>query len=90
MAEKSQLHRVLGTSIQCKTGHGILKGLYVTVVGDRVWEVIDGTADNDTTLFKVAAATSAVSAPIINFPVPSGIRIQCISGSTGELIVLVE
>jgi hypothetical protein len=43
MGDKNQLVEVTTTDVLAKTGHGILKALYVTETGDNTWVVRDGT-----------------------------------------------
>lgn len=94
MGDKNQLGRITSSTTQLKTGHGVLKAVYVATPGDRIFEVINGTSDSDTTLISVdlTDATNGFQflAPYINHPFSSGLRIQVVSGSTGELIVIYE
>ena len=93
MGDKNQTVRVTSTSTQAKTGHAQLKAAYITVPGDRIFEIIDGTGDGDTTIVNVDA-TSATFSPIlmpyINTPMRDGLRVQVVSGTTGELLVVFE
>lgn len=94
MGDKNQLGRITSTSTQLKTGHGILKAVYVPTPGDRIFEIINGTSDSDTTLFSVdltdASGGFLLSMPYINHPFNSGLRVQVVSGSTGEITVIYE
>jgi len=93
MGDKNRTVRVEGVSTQAKTGHGILKAIYMPTPGDRIWEIIDGTADCDATLFSidgVSITQPPLSLPYINRPVNTGLRIQVVSGATGEILVVFE
>lgn len=94
MGDKNRTARITTTSSQVKTGHGILKAVYVVTPGDEIFEVIDGTLDSDTTIMSidtdVATSGHIFLAPYINRPMNAGIRVQVVSGTTGELLVVFE
>ena len=94
MGDKNRTARITTTSSQVKTGHGILKAVYVTTPGDEIFEVIDGITDCDTTIMSIdtVSATNGFQflAPYINRPMNAGIRVQVVSGTTGELLVIFE
>lgn len=84
----SQIAVVNSTTVQAKTGHGILKSIATTTAGDRVFSIIDDVSGSTAKFsFKADAGNSA---PIINTPFKTGIRIVVASGTTGEIIVLYE
>jgi len=93
MGDKNNLARVTNLDVQAKTGHGILKSVYVTVPGDRIFEIIDGLTDCDTTVFSMdltADTLAPITLTYINHPMADGIRIQHVSGATGEIVVIFE
>lgn len=94
MGDKNQLSRITCTTTQLKTGHGVLKAAYVTTPGDTIYEIIDGTCDGAATLMSIdltdATGGFLFSAPYINHPVNTGLRVQVVSGTTGELVVIYE
>jgi hypothetical protein len=93
MGDKNNTVRITCTSTQVKTGHAVLKAVYVTVPGDSIYEIIDGTCDAHTTVVNLDL-TSATFAPIlmpyINHPIRDGLRVQVVSGTTGEILVVYE
>ncbi len=93
MGDKNNIGRITCADVQLKVGHAILKAVYVSTSGDRVFEVIDGTADCAPTIMSIdleAATRSPVLMPYINHPVNVGLRVQVVSGATGELVVVYE
>ena len=84
----SQLAVVNSATVQAKTGHGLVKAIYTTTAGDRVFSIIDNTAGSVAKFsFKADAGNSAA---IINTPFKTGIRVVVASGTTGEIVVLYE
>jgi len=94
MGDKNNVGRVTCADVQLKIGHGILKAVYVATPGDTIFEVIDGIADCGPTIMSIdlVDATSGFQflAPYINHPVNTGLRVQVVSGTSGELIVVYE
>lgn len=93
MGDKNNISRIIGSDVQVKIGHGIVKSIYVTVPGDRIYEIIDGTDNCDTTVINMdltAVTEAPILMPYINHPMGSGIRVDVISGATGEILVVFE
>ncbi len=93
MGDKNAIGRITSASIQLRTGHGILKAAYIATAGDRIFEIIDGTLDGDETILSIDAGSATQApflAPYLNHPMADGIRVQVVSGTTGELIVVYE
>jgi len=88
VGQTSQLAVVNSATVQAKTGHGLVKSIYTTTSGDRVFSIIDNITG--TTAKFSFTANAGNSAPIINTPFKTGIRIVVASGSTGEIVVLYE
>ena len=84
----SQLAVVNSATVQAKTGHGIIKSIYTTTAGDRVFSIIDNITG--TTAKFSFTANAGNSAAMINTPFSTGLRIVVASGSTGEIVVLYE
>jgi hypothetical protein len=84
----SQLAVVNSATVQAKTGHGIIKSVYTSTPGDRVFSIIDNVSGT-TAKFSFTAQVGG-SASAINTPFKTGIRIVVASGSTGEIVVLYE
>ena len=84
----SQLAVVNSATVQAKTGHAVIKAISTTVAGDRVFSIIDGTSGSTATFsFKADAGNTA---PMINTPFSTGLRIVVASGTSGEIVVLYE
>ena len=94
MGDKNNLARITTTSTTVKTGHGILKAIYVDTPGDRVFNIRDSTADTLDILFQIDLGSLTpgfmFSAPYINHPCSIGIRVQEVSGTTGSIVVIFE
>lgn len=88
VGQTSQLAVVNSATVQAKTGHGIIKSIYTSTPGDRVFSIIDNITGTTATFSFTANAGN--SAPILNTPFKTGIRIVVASGTTGEIIVLYE
>ena len=88
VGQTSQLAVVNSATVQAKTGHGIVKSIYTSTPGDRVFSIIDNITGS-TAKFSFTA-NAGNSAPILNTPFKTGIRIVVASGSTGEIVVLYE
>ena len=69
----SQLAVVNSATVQAKTGHGIVKSIYTTTAGDRVFSIIDNTTG--TTAKFSFTADAGNSAAIHNTQFTTGIRI---------------
>lgn len=89
MGDKNQIKAVTGTDVLCKTGHGILKAIYVTDVGDYAFTVRDGTSAAGTALFTMTAE-SGVFLPYINTPFNTGLFIDNTGGANGAILVIFE
>ena len=84
----SQLAVANSATVQAKSGHAIVKSIYTTVAGDRVFSIIDNTSGTTAKFsFKADAGNSA---PHINTPFTTGVRIVVASGTTGEIVVMYE
>ena len=80
----SQLAVVNSATVQAKTGHCIVKSVYTTTAGDRVFSIIDNiTGSTAKFSFTANAGNSAAM-------ISTGLRIVVASGSTGEIVVLYE
>lgn len=94
MGDKNQLVRVTTNSVTAKTGHGALKAIYIDTPGDIIFNVRDSTADTGDILFSIDtdSATSGhlFTAPYINHPFNTGLRIEVLSGTTGSLVAIFE
>lgn len=94
MGDKNQLSRVTTTDTIAKTGHGVLKAIYIDTPGDIIFRVYDGITAAGALLFEIDtdSATSGhlFTAPYINHPVNTGIFIDVVSGTTGSLVVIYE
>ena len=94
MGDKNQLSRVTTTSTTAKTGHGILKALYVDTPGDIIFNIRDNTGDAGDILFAVdltdATGGFLFSAPYINHAFSLGLRVQVVSGATGSIVAIYE
>jgi len=94
MGDKNQLARITTCDATSKTGHGILKALYVDTPGDIIFRVYDGTDNTGLLLFEIDtdSATSGhlFAAPYINHPVNVGIHTDVVSGTTGGLVIVYE
>jgi hypothetical protein len=84
----SQIAVCNSATVQAKTGHAILKSIYTTVAGDRVFSIIDDTTGTTAKFsFKADAGNSA---PHLNTPFTTGVRIVVASGTSGEIVVMYE
>ena len=94
MGDKNNIARITCADVQLKTGHGVLKAAYVSTPGTTIFEIIDGTLDSDPTLMSIDCVdiTSGYLflAPYLNHPVNKGLRVQVVSGSGAELVVIYE
>jgi len=94
MGDKNNVAETCGaTDLLVKTGHGIIKAIYMTQPGDNVWEVVDGTDGTGETMFiisGIAAANGLFLAPYINHPVSTGIFIDHTGGTGGKLLIVYE
>ena len=94
MGDKNNIARIDTTSTTVKTGHGILKAIYVDTPGDRIFNIRDSTADTLDILFQIdltdATGGFLFSAPYINHPFSIGLRVQELSGATGSIVVVYE
>ena len=93
MADKNNLVEVAGSDVLAKTGHGIIKAIYVNPT-DRTWIIRDGTSVSGTALFTVgsaAAANGPISMPYINHPCSDGIFVDnTTAGTVGTLVIVFE
>ena len=93
MGDKNNVVEVTAGDLLVKSGHAILKAVYMTEPGDNQWEIVDGTDGTGVTIFTVdgqAAANGLVLMPYINHPMNTGIFIDHISGTLGRLLVVYE
>ncbi len=60
MGDKNNIQEVEGVDKTVKIGHGIIKAIYVSRPGDRVWVIRDGTSSNQ------ATGTVTVCCPVAN------------------------
>ena len=51
MGDKNNIARVTTCSTTVRTGHGILKAIYVDTPGDIIFNIRDSTADSGDILF---------------------------------------
>lgn len=94
MGDKNNVIETCGTcDLLVRTGHGVLKAVYMTQPGDNVWEIVDGTDGTGVTLFIVsglAAVNGPVLMPYINHPMNTGIFIDHTGGTGGKLLIVYE
>jgi len=90
MDSKNNTVAVTNTNTIAKTGHGILKAVYITISGNRVFSIYDGTSGSGELLFTIEATTGNHFLSYINVPVRDGLFINVDSGTTGNLLVLYE
>lgn len=89
MGDKNDLAVVAMCDVNAKVGHSILKSAYVTVTGDRTFDIVDGTTDCDPVIFTISTAGD-VMMPYVNHPMRDGLRVEVTGGTTGELTVIYE
>ena len=93
MGDKNNVGRITTVDVQLKIGHGILKAAYVVTGGDIIFNIIDGIDDCGPVIASIDAVSATqppVLMPYINHPVNTGLRVQVVSGTSGELIVVYE
>ena len=93
MGDKNNTAYITSCSTTVKTGHSIIKAIYVTVPGDIIYTIRDGTGDTDpvvATLDLTSATFPPILMPYVNHPVSDGIRVQVVSGTTGGILVVFE
>jgi len=91
MGDKNNISETDATDLLVKTGHGILKAIYVQP-GDRTWIIRDGTSAAGTAVMTVVAnANNHFEAPYINHPMNSGIFIDnTVAGASGTIVLVFE
>ena len=89
MGDKNNAVEVVGTDVLAKSGHAILKSIYVTTSGDRTYTIRDGTSAAGTAIFTMTANVAG-SMPYINHPFRDGLFIDNTGGTSGTLLVIFE
>jgi len=73
-----------------KTGHGIIKAIYVTQAGDRIFTIRDGIAAGGGDALFAIDTSDLVLMPYINHPVNAGLFADSDAGTTGTLLIVYE
>lgn len=88
MGDKNQVVNVIGATIQAKTGHSIVKAVYTSFGGDRVYGIVNNTTGTTAVFtFKADAGNGLIN---LHTPFNLGLRIVVVSGTTGEIVVVYE
>lgn len=90
MGDKNNTSFVTSSNTLAKTGHGVLKAIYQTQTGDRIFSIYDGTSAAGTLIVSTEAGTGVHLLPYINHPVKDGLFINVDSGTTGSVLVVYE